>query len=104
MTSQTEEYIPLRRKISTSRYGSSPKLICYTQSNSARLFNYQRPPNEVKQELTGKSLRHVKPMPSKDVVQFRIVNINKLPNSKRTVVPELAVSYIYFIFMIFKTA
>lgn len=85
-------YVPLRRKAPTTRYGSSPKLICYTQSNSARVFNYQRPPNEVHQELTGKSLRHVQPIPSRDIAQFRSVNINKLPNSKRTMVPELAVS------------
>lgn len=83
---------PYKQRMPFTRCGSSPRLICYTQSNSKRMFNYQRPPNELQQQLTGRTLRHITPTPSKDIAQFRIVNITKLPNSKRTIIPELAVS------------
>ena len=93
MTTPPEHYhTPAKQRIPFARCGSSPRLICYTQSNSKRMFNYQRPPNETQQQLTGRTLRHITPAPSKDIPQFRIVNITKLPNSKRTIIPELAVS------------
>lgn len=88
------DYLPISKRIPITRCGSSPKLICYTQSNSARDFNYQKPHHKTNLELRGRSIRHIQPTPSKDIIQFRIISINKTPNTKRTLIPELAVSNI----------
>lgn len=42
-------------------------------------------------ELSGKSMRHVNPPPTREIVQFQKMNVTKLPDSKRTLVPDLAV-------------
>lgn len=49
-------------------------------------------------ELSGKSMRHVNPPPSREIVQFQKMNVTKLPDSKRTLVPDLAVRIILLLY------
>ena len=47
-------------------------------------------------ELSGKSMRHVNPPPAREIVQFQKMNVAKLPDSKRTLVPDLAVRTFFY--------
>lgn len=66
----------------TSKYYSIP--------TSERKFEYQNP-KKTNIELSGKCVQYQRPLVSKEQSNFRSIQIHDQPNSKRTLVPELAV-------------
>lgn len=70
------------------------KTVCYSISNSSRNFEYQNP-YKTNEDITGRGIRHYAPSPSKEIIPFSQRQVYAQPNSKRTLVPELAVRYIY---------
>ena len=75
-----------------NRSGSTPKLICYTQSKKERNYwDYQKPPNEIlPSELNGKGKRHIVNYSSEEINRFRSKHLFPQPNSKRTINPIYA--------------
>ena len=76
--------------VTLTRTGSAPRTICYPFSKIGRRYSYQRPPNEIKPEVTGRGLRHIQPKISEEIKNYRTVNIHPQPNTNRTLIPDLA--------------
>ena len=76
--------------VTLTRTGSAPRTICYPFSKIGRRYSYQRPPNEIKPEVTGRGLRHIQPKISEEIKNYRTVNLYPQPNTNRTLIPDLA--------------
>ena len=76
--------------VTLTRTGSAPRTICYPFSKIVRRYSYQRPPNEIKPEVTGRGLRHIQPKISEEIKNYRTVNLHPQPNTNRTLIPDLA--------------
>ena len=73
-------------------YNRYEKTVCYSISNSSRNFDYQNP-YKTNEDITGRGIRHYATSPSKEMNPFSQRQVYAQPNSKRTLVPELAVRY-----------
>lgn len=70
-------------------------MITYSMSNTPRRFEYQQKNSaSTNVELRGNLSKRTAEPEYHEFNQFRRMNIHELPNSKRTMVPELAVTNI----------
>ena len=73
-------------------YNRYEKTVCYSISNQSRNFDNQTP-YKTYEDIRGRGIRHYAPSPSKEMIPFSQRQVYAQPNSKRTLVPELAVRY-----------
>lgn len=71
---------------------STPKMITYSMSNTPRRFEYQQKNSAMTNvELRGNLSKRAAGPEYQEFNQFRKMNLHETPNTKRTMVPELAV-------------
>jgi len=75
-------------------------MITYSMSNTPRRFEYQQKnASSMNVELKGNLSKRASEPEYHEYNPFRKMNVHELPNSKRTMVPELAVKlYVYYVF------
>ena len=76
----------MKRDFTFVRTGSLPRTIYYHPSKLGHSYSYFKP--QVL-ELKGKSIRKIEPYSSEEFSPFRKMNLHILPDSRRTLIPEL---------------
>ena len=76
----------MRRDFTFVRTGSLPRTIYYQPTKLGHSYSYFKP--QVL-ELKGRSIRKIQPYSSEEFSPFRKMNLHILPDSRRTLIPEL---------------
>ena len=76
----------MKRDYTLIRTGSLPRTIYYHPTKLGHSYSYFKP--QVL-ELKGKSIRKIQPYASEEFSPFRKMNLHILPDSRRTLIPEL---------------
>jgi hypothetical protein len=77
----------MKRDFTFTRTGSLPRTIYYRPTKEGHTYSYYKP--QVL-ELKGKSIKKIQPFSSEEFSPFRKMNLHILPDSRRTLIPELS--------------